>query len=158
MEENKQLEVINPNSLLSLNKSDIKTLAKSAVLSVTDGWLDPLDALITIRKTKEFLDAMEEDIKPIANDQTISKGYSKYNVDIAQEMLGVKYDYSECNDEEWNKLNDEMKALKKKITKRETFLKSIEGSLEVVDTVTGETHTIYPPIKSGALGLKLTVK
>jgi len=41
---------------------------------------------------------------------------------------------------------------------RENFLKSITKNLTEVNEGTGEITTIKPPIKSGSIGLKLTVK
>lgn len=158
MEENKQLHAINPNSLLSLNKSDLKSLAKKAIVSVNEGWLDPLTALVTVKKHQEVLSAMEEELKPLANDRTVPKGYSEYGVEVGQSMVGVKYDFASTNDAVWEELNKEMLELKEKIKARETFLKALTKDLTEVDDETGEIRTIHPPVKSGALGLVLKIK
>jgi hypothetical protein len=47
-------------------------------------------------------------------------------------------------------------ALKEKIKERETFLKSLKAPLEVVNTDTGETTTIVPPVKKSTSTFKFT--
>ena len=158
MEEKKELQVINTNGLIDLNKSDLKALGKNAIQSVKDGWIDPLTALIAVKKHQEVLSAMESELKPLANDRTVEKNYSEHGVDVGQSMLGVKYDFTATGDREWLELTAKMVKLKEQLTERETFLKSLTKELTQFDEETGELIKIQPPIKSGALGLVLKIK
>lgn len=65
------------------------------------------------------------------------------------------YDFSTCQDSEWNLLKEKESAIKEQLKNRETFLKAITNKIDtVVNGSTGEI--IYPP----ALTVKcfLTIK
>lgn len=146
------------NNLISIDKAMIRQKVDAVVLTIQDGWADPLEALIFAKKGKELFDALEKNVRPLAEAKAIGKGLVKHNCDITEAMTGVKYDYSTCGDPEWEELSQMAENAKKALTKREDFLKYITKDIEVVDTETGETHTIKPPVKSGKLGLKLEIK
>jgi hypothetical protein len=71
---------------------------------------------------------------------------------------GVKYDYSECNDIEYNMLTIQIEALKSTLKDRETFLKAIKAPMQMIDETSGEVYTIYPPKKTSSTTLKVTFK
>jgi len=73
-------------------------------------------------------------------------------------MTGVKYDFTNCNDNVWDDLNATVERGKELLKERETFLKSITKKLTVVDEETGDISEINPPIKSGKMGFTLTIK
>lgn len=146
------------NNLISIDKATIRQKIDAVVMSVQDGWTDPLEALIFAKKGKELFDALEKNVRPYAEAKSIGKGLVKHNTEISEAMTGVKYDYSHCDDNEWALLSVAHEQAKAKLTERETFLKAVTKDIEVVDTDTGETYTIHPPVKSGKLGLKLEIK
>lgn len=158
MEENKTISALDSNSFLKLSKVDLKGKAELAVQAVKDGWVDAIEASIMIKKTEQVLDYMKEEIKPLALSKMVEKSNSLYGVDITKSMLGVKYDYSVCQDPIWDELNAEKVALDKKIKAREAFLKTLEKSKQELIEETGEFVTLYPPIKTGTEGLTLKVK
>jgi hypothetical protein len=71
---------------------------------------------------------------------------------------GVKYDYSDCNDIEYNTLTTQIEALKSTLKERETFLKAIKQPMQMIDENSGEVYTINPPKKSSTTTLKVTFK
>lgn len=156
--ENKEISVLDTTSFLKLSKSDLKERASSAIQAVKDGWVDAIEASIMIKKTEEVLGFMKEEIKSLALSEMTEKSRSEYGVDITKSMLGVKYDFSVCNDSQWNELNEQMVALDKLKKEREKFLKSLTKKTTVVNEETSEIEEIYPPVKTGTEGLTLKVK
>lgn len=158
MEENKTISALDSNSFLKLSKVDLKGRAEQAVQAVKDGWVDPIEASIMIKKTEAVLDYMKEEIKPLALSKMVEKSNSLYGVDITKSMFGVKYDYSVCQDPIWDELNLQKIDLDKALKAREAFLKTLEKPKKELIEETGEVVTLYPPIKTGTEGLTLKVK
>lgn len=152
MENKFELEV-STSTLLNLNKEWIGKMVKQATTSVLDGWSDPIQMLVTAKKIQEIGKQLETEIRPIAESkQNVGKsGVTVYGCEITESMNGVKYDFSACNDSEWNTLNAEMTTIKNKMTEREKFLKTL--TKPIADAETGEV--INPPIKTGKLGLNI---
>ena len=148
----------NPNDLLSWTKSDITDKAQSIVFAVAEGLAEPLPEYIKVRKAKEVLDEAEKNLKPYLDGMKLNKGELYFGCEIIEKELGVKFDYSSCNDQVWNDLNEKMVNLSKEIKERETFLKGISTPLDCFNPDTGETYQITPPIKSGKLGKSVTIK
>ena len=73
--------------------------------------------------------------------------------------VGVKYDYTVCNDQIYNDLIFMLNDIKEQIKLREKYLSGIpsEGTAMVYEQ-TGEVRTIYPPIKQGSQGITITFK
>lgn len=140
-------------------KGQIKSFANLVIKSVKDGNINPLDLTIKLKALEDTTDIIRKAIK---SDATIEadkygKSFTYHNAKIDVVMAGVKYDYSNCEDPEWNELNLEIIALSEKRKERETFLKSLNNYLTIVDEDTGETSTIYPPKKTGTETIKITL-
>lgn len=79
---------------------------------------------------------------------------SMFNATITEKESGVKYDFSYCEDGEWDSLNREMETIKAKLKIREDFLKTLRK--EFIDEDTGEV--IQPPLRTGSLGYQISIK
>ena len=143
---------------IKLNKSDIRSKTDEISNLVSDGYLDPLDALIMAKKIQEYGKSLESKVRPVAESKSYNSSYSKYSVEISERVNGASYDFSNCGDRVYDELILQLKDLKSKISERESFLKTITTSLGIFDPETGETYTINPPIKAGKIGLSLTIK
>lgn len=149
------------NKLINLTKLSMRQATDKLILRVMDGYLDPIDALIYVKKAQEQFKMLEEKIRPIAEDNIrLQKGevYKRFDTEIIQKEVGVKYDFLTCNDPEWGALNTEIEVLKETIKQRESFLKNVTKPLELVNTDSGETYTINPAVRSGKLGIALSIK
>lgn len=150
---------IQTEGLLQYTKSDIKSRISHAKQLVEEGLVDKTEAYIYAKKLEALGKDLATELKPLADDQTIQKGgITLFNAIITQGEQGVKWDYTVTQDSEWLALDAEMKELKAKKDIREKFLQGVTKPLELVDTETGETYTIYPPVKSGSLGLSVKLK
>jgi len=148
-------------NLIDLNKQYISETVRMATLSVTEGFFDPIKALVYAKKGQELFTALEKSIRPIAEDkQRLAKGevYSIHNTEVAQRESGVKYDFSSCGDVEYEELKARHDELTKELKAREELLKKIVKPTEMVDTNSGETYTVNPPVRSGKLGLTISIK
>lgn len=149
------------DNLLNLTKQYMSDSVRMATISVTEGNYDAIKALVYAKKGQELFTLLEKSIRPIAEDkQRLSKGevYSLHNADVAQRESGVKYDFSACNDREYNDLKARYEAISTELKSREEFLKRVSKDMELVDTGSGETYTIHPPVRSGKLGLTISIK
>ncbi len=70
----------------------------------------------------------------------------------------TKYDYSACNDPEWNRLSKEVETLQIKLKEREAFLKANKASFSLLDDSTGEVVVIHPPKVNRSAGLKISIR
>lgn len=143
---------------INADKQRIKDIANNVAIQIQDGNYDGIDALIFIKKGSELFKELDAKVRPIAENKQIGVDFQKFGVKITEGMTGVKYDFSTCNDQEFEQLNEVFEAAKEALEQRKNFLKSITKPLELVNTDTGETYTINPPVKSGKMGFTLTIK
>jgi len=156
------------NQLINFEGLQLQSLNKEAIVSqsllvrdnINDGYLDALEVLISAKKMQELGKQLEEISRPIAEDKTrLQKGevYKTQSVEVVEKTIGSRTDYSNCNDEIWEKLQQDLSDLKEEIKQREAFLNALITQTTIV-TNDGEIVTLNPPIKSGRIGLSLTIK
>ena len=144
------------------NKEKIQSMTKSVKSMVLEGEVNALDVAITLKGMEDFTkalrgdaliqDATLEELEKHGGKTVVFKG-AKFSI----KDMGVSYDYSECGDPTWDDLNEKMNVLKEKIKAREEFLKSIQGSVTIVDADTGEVSTVYPPVRRSKTGYAVTL-
>jgi len=147
--------------LLDAKKSNLSNAVLLIKGEVEAGNYDSLRGLILAIKGKTLFTELEKELRPLAENNYLNKlekGYSAHDTSIEQAATKTDYDYSVCNDPEWNNLEALNEANGKLQKLRETFLKSLTKKMEVVDTDSGETYTIYPPNKLQKQGLKIQLK
>lgn len=147
--------------LLDAKKSNLSNAVKAIKEEIEDGNYDSLKGLILALKGKALFTDLESALRPLAENgylNKLEKGYSIHDAGVEQAATSTKYDYSVCNDPQWESLVSLNKANGELQKEREAFLKAIKTPLEVVDTESGETYTIYPPNKLQKEGLKITLK
>lgn len=144
----------------SLDKATISNQCQLVKANILDGNLDSLEVLISAKKMQELGKQLEEISRPIAEDKVVlSRGevFKHQSVEVMEKTIGSRTDYSTCNDPEWESLQQTLADIKDAIKRREAFLGAITSPTTIV-TNDGEILTINPPIKSGRLGLSLTLK
>jgi hypothetical protein len=147
-------------SQLPETKQQIETFAYSLEQGLNNGQIVASDLL----RFQKAMEKVFEKIKPTLIENALNEisQYEKNTVIKGSEFsiveAGVKYDYSNCNDLEYNMLTIQLEALKSTLKDRETFLKSIKEPLQMIDENSGEVYTIYPPKKTSSTTLKVTFK
>lgn len=154
---NQEFEIqVTPTILLDLNKDYISQYVEQAKQNLSEGHTDALKLFITAKKGQELFTQLEKTIRPYAEQETrLGKGevYKKYGCDITEKMTGVSYDFTTCDDEEWNELSNQIAELDKKKKEREKFLKTITKPIFDENGV-----EIKPPIQKGKMGLAISIK
>lgn len=152
---------LSTESLLNLNKSYMGKIVDSVMERVLDGRTDEVRVLVLAKKGQELYKQLEERIRPVAEEKVrLSKGeiYRTFDTEIKQQETGVKYDYSKCNDPQWERLSAAAEAANKALKAREATLKTFTSPVDVLDPETGEVTTVKPPIRSGKTGLAVSIK
>ena len=143
------------DNLMASDKAFRTTLAQSVVQDVKEGNLDATDVLIYACKGEEFFKSVIDNVRPVVAGKQIQKGGIKlHNAEIIEKKNPDKYDFSACNDSEWDSLNAKLTLLKNYMKARETFLKALTESVATMD---GEI--INPPaITYGAMNVAVSLK
>lgn len=153
----KEFEIeVSPSKLLDLNKDYISQTVEQARVNLSEGFTDALKLFITAKKGQELFTQLEKVVRPYAEQETrLGKGevYKKFGCEITERMTGVSYDFSVCDDEEWNELSNQIAELDKKKKEREKFLKTITKPIFDENGV-----EIKPPIQKGKIGLAVSIK
>lgn len=155
MEKEFEIEV-SPSTLLNLNKDYISSLVDQARLNLSEGHTDALKLFITAKKGQELFTQLEKTVRPYAEQETrLGKGevYKTFGCEISERMTGVSYDFTNCDDAEWNDLTAKIDELTEKRKIREKFLKTITKTIFDENGV-----EIKPPIHKGRLGLAVSIK
>ena len=141
-------------------KAEVELFAQKTINMIRDGGADSINLSIQLKALEETVKKIRAGIKDIALEEAEKNGksfdYGNAKIDVA--MAGVKYDYSNCQDLQWNDLDKMEQSIKKDKKERETFLKSIKGQLKLVDKETGSIDTIFAPVKTGTETIKITLK
>ena len=146
-----------------LTKTQIKVIANNTVNDIIDGGKDILKIADTLAKLElfikelkanpEYMDYLIHEVSQYGKGTTTSTGTK---LELAE--VGVKYDYSQCNDPKLNQMELDYEALGNKISDRKEFLKTLNPKgLTEVDEETGETNTLYPPSKTSKSSVKCTI-
>jgi hypothetical protein len=128
---------------------------------VEDGLINPLELLTKIRATEKVLNGVLANIKDQIVTEALKYGKEPIivnGVEMKIQEAGVKYDYSKCNHPEYNILVNQKNHISDQMKDLEGILKANKTSWEHVDTMTGETFTIYPPIKTSTTTVITKIK
>jgi hypothetical protein len=141
------------------NKSEIERVATEMVQGIVDGNLQTEKALLTIRAVRMAMESAEDKIKDQVIDELHRRGkegFDMYGAKVNLKELGVKYDYTNCIDSEWQSLDAEIKRLTELKKERENFLKSLTKTMTIVDENTGEVMQVHPPIRQSTTSYTIT--
>ena len=145
-----------------LSKTQIKVIADQTAQDIIDNGQDVIKIADTIakieffiaelKKSPEYLDYLISEVAKYGKGMTTSSGTK---LELAE--VGVKYDFSQCNDQELKKMEQEFEVLEEKIKSRKDFLKALSPKGIDVMTEEGELVTLYPPSKSSKSSVKCTI-
>lgn len=148
----------------SLSKETMQNQSRTLIQPIIDGEIDPLRAVAKIRFLSDMLAATLKDDRVkdvILNeiDKNGGKEVTAFGVKFSQKEMGVSYDYTVCQDPEYNRLATEMETLKAKIKEREKYLMGIPAEgIPMVDQETGDCYKIIRPLRRASLGYSVTFK
>lgn len=130
---------------------------------LSEGKENPLKFAIARKRFEELLNDLKEDkdIKDLILSEANKYGEKKFEAfgaDCSVQYAGVKYDYTVCEDPEWNLLNGRLKAIQESMKQREAFLKMLKNDFTYINEETGECITIHPPVRTGTETVAITLK
>lgn len=146
--------------LLNADKQALENFANAIIADVKEGRSNPLEIQILIKKYEYVLNEIKENIKVNVNTETIKHGEKPFNFGGAEchyTPTRTEYDFTVCNDNEWELYDWQIKISTDKRKEREAFLKTLKEPMTVVNN-DGEVITISPAQKKQSMGLKVTIK
>lgn len=159
MEENVSLQIF--GRAIPFTKETQKSTAAALVAKVTDGEADPISMFTTI---KAMNDCLSQFLKDQAIVEATIGAVEKYGrtgatfngANLCITEVGVRFDFSTCQDPIWDELAKERTELEAKIKEREKFLRGIVQPQTIVNDETGEVKKIYSPAKTSSTTVKVT--
>ena len=147
-------------SLFETSKSERQNFAEQITNNLLEGLADPLKVHLQVK-------CMEDLIKQITSNSVykdllvteaakFGKSFEHHNAKFEIKETGVKYDYESCSDPILKDLEDELALLESKIKDRQSFLKSIKGTMEIL--IGDELVTLYPPVKTSTTSVTINLK
>jgi len=164
MENKIEMSAASMVALFQTTKGQRNSFANQIIEDVLDGNLNPLQIHLQLKCMEDIVDQIisNEAFKDalLAEAQKFEgKSFEYLNAKIEKKEVGVKYDYSKCDDPAYLQLSESAKEFSLKLKSREVFLKSVPAEgITVTDESTGETTTIYPPSKSSTTAVVVTLK
>ena len=150
---NDQLQELSSTSLLSLfetTKSQRASFLQGVKEAALNGGAKPLNILLQAKcmaeLAKEICD--DPDLKELylIDGEKEGKTFTYLNANFSRSEVGVKYDYSKCNDTVLDDIQAEASALADKIKARQKMLQSIPQGQELADPTNG--NMLCRPSKS----------
>lgn len=154
----KELELI---TAIPSTKSDIEAFANNIIELVKEGNVNALKLksfLKAFEKISEKVDKETRHEQLIEANKYSEKSFFAFGAKIEVKEVGVRYDFSECNDSVLKRMYDKMEILKAEIKVREEFLKTIKTTLSVNDEETGEVMELFAPKKTSTTSLAFSFK
>lgn len=148
------LPTIELNSITP-SKFNIELLKQVVVSHFRETGENPLEMLVKAEALVQLLESIRAELKEDVINQLDLHPQGKaivLDAEVARIESAVKYAYD--GDYTWQKLNQEVEAVKYKLKERETLLKTIKEPL--VDPETGEM--IYPAPKFSTTTFKISLK
>lgn len=146
--------------LFSTTKKDRIEIANNLISDLKEGNQNVLDLHLRLKLISDVIDNVtnNKDYKDLMLDEVKQKNQTYQNGTFDVMEAGIKYDFSNCGDEEILSMYALLSDIKKDITEREKFLKSLPAEGINYITKQGEAVTLYPPTKTSTTTIKTTLK
>jgi hypothetical protein len=128
--------------------------------SVLNGEVEPLQFAANVSALEQLFKALKSDvlIKDVILEEAEKYGAKSFehgNAKFQIKEVGVKYDFTECNDSELFDIDNELRVLTAKKKARETLLKAISPEDEVYGS---DGVQLAPPLKTSTTQVTITLK
>jgi len=142
-------------------KSEIEKQSKEIIAKINDsGEINPLKVATAMKAIEMSIEIIKKGISDAVLEEAQRHEAKTFEYDghsLQIREAGARYDFTNCNDPEYDRMEKEMESLKAKIKQREGWLKAAPEGATVVDQETGEVHEIYPPAKSSTTTVAITL-
>jgi len=148
-------------SLFETSKTERQEFAQAVINNAKEGLLNPLKLHLQVKCLEDLIKQITShpNYKELTLDEAYKYGktFEHYNAKFEIKEMGVKYDYTVCNDPVYNKLKAQLTVLEDEIKAREKYLKAIPTS-GVETLFEDEVVTLYPPAKSSTTSITVNLK
>ena len=151
-------------SLFETTKEARAAFVNEIIDQVHEGQADPIKVHLQLKCAEDIIkqitgnETFRKDLIDACDNQG-GKSFTFQNAKFEKKEVGVKYDYSQCNDAKLAELEAEMAQLSEAVKARQELLKTApQSGLIVTDPESGETYTVYPPAKSSTTSIAVTLK
>lgn len=151
----------NQLTLTTSTKLEVVTRANKIIMAVQEGELDALKAKVICKGWEQLAKQVQDGIDYYALNAATNygeKSFDVYGASVTLKEAGVRYDYSNCGDKEWEELTDQINALTAKRKELEKVLSAHHEKWVKTDIATGEVYEVMPPVRYGKESLAITLK
>lgn len=163
-------------ALFDTNKEQRQSFIMSTMEALESGEADPLMVHYQLKCIEKIIEEMTntdekknrdgyrvatryKELLLEAVEKRREKKFQFLNSTVEIKEVGVKYDYSKCEDVELQEWQSQADVLNEKIKNRQKMLQTIPvKGMPMVNEDTGETYTVYPPAKSSTTSIAVTLK
>lgn len=147
-------------SLFNITKDERKSFAETIISAIKEGELNPLTLHLNMKKMEDTIKQIQSfpDYMSLIIDEATkysAKSFELNNAKIEIKEVGVKYDYSVCEDAIYLELEAQKKDIETKMKERAKFLQMIPDG-GIADPETG--GIIYRAAKSSTTSAVVTLK
>lgn len=142
---------------LTLSRDNLPAFIQKAKEEILSGEEKAINVALMLKSVEEIVSSLrsDKDIRDFIVNEII-KYNGKFENDSAKMEIketGTRYDYSACNDSQWENLNNQIIILTSKLKDREKFLKALHEEM-----ITSDGEIIQPPVKSSVTNYTVTLK
>ena len=145
---------------VALTKEIIRERAAAIIELIDEGHLKATQVALNVKSISDLFDELKDQLRGRVLDElnAYTKGEEITLFGATFEVIeaGTKYDYTGCNDAEYNDLTSAINELTAKRKEREKFLRGIKNATTIVNEETGEVVRILPPVKTSTTTYKTT--
>jgi hypothetical protein len=151
MSEHQELSAGSILSLFDTTKQQRAAFAQQVITDIAEGNKNPLDVHLQIKSMQDLADEIigNQEYKSALLDESAKHGksFTYHNAKIDQREVGVKYDYSQCDDPILLDIQARAELVNKELKERQEFLKKVPAAgIEIRHE--DELVTVFPPSKS----------
>jgi uncharacterized alpha-E superfamily protein len=153
-----QLEIFR---LFQTTKEERSQIVTEVITRISEGTVNPLSIHLQVKCLEDMLKQLtsSKEYKSLVLDESekYGKSFEFQNAKFDIREMGVKYDFSNCNDPLLAEMEAKIEVLNKEIKSRQEFLKGVPKS--GIEVVAGdELVMVYPPSKSSTTTVSVTLK
>lgn len=147
--------------LFETTKAQRQDFVSQVISNIGDGNANPLKVHLQVKcledLIKQLTSSAEYRTYLLDEASKYGKSFEFQNAKFEAKEMGVKYDYSQCNDPIHASLEIQIEELTEALKNREKFLKSLslEGQEILIDD---EVIRVYPPSKSSTTTISVNFK
>lgn len=171
------METLSPINVLRIFETtshEREEFVVQLIEAIEEGQVDPLKIHAQVKSAEDLIDRLTNTDEKKSKNWQQAKAYKKRLLEAAEAYgqkefqafngkfkiseVGVKYDYSQCNDPELIELEKTVKEATDALKERQKFLQTIPQKGMDIITKDGEAITVYPPARSSTTSVNVSLK